>query len=120
MTGVDACRSSAVSTVHFPSPEECMIPLIWSRFSSFEKAHYSKEIHLHITNNENSLGTINFYTENFFSSINNDLLEILKLVDLFTVLTSYSLNFRYYENTLASQKRLERNLDQRRLSIIQS
>jgi hypothetical protein len=81
---------------------------------------YSKEIHLHITNNANSLGTINFYIDNFFSSINNDLLEIIKLVDLFTVLTSFTLNFKYHENTLASQKRLERNLDQSRLSIIQS
>lgn len=81
---------------------------------------YSKEIHLHITNNPNSLGTINFYTENFFSSINNDIQEIIKLVDLFTVLSSFTLNFIYHENTLASQKRLGRHLEQRRLSIIQS
>lgn len=81
---------------------------------------YSREIHLHITNNVNSFGTINFYTENFFPSSNNDLQEIVKLVDLFTALSSFTLNFVYQENTFASQKRLERNLDQRRLSLIQS
>ncbi|MNY68389.1 hypothetical protein D3C86_2061430 [compost metagenome] len=44
MTGVAACRSNAVSSVHRPSPDECITPFISSSLASLEKARSTSSI----------------------------------------------------------------------------
>jgi hypothetical protein len=80
---------------------------------------YSKEIHLHITNNDNSYGTINYYTNNYFQSQNENIKDVIVLVNLFTVVISFTYDFSMHENTFASVKRLQRNLEKKRLALIQ-
>lgn len=81
---------------------------------------YSKEIHSHTTGNENSLGTINYYTNNFFVSINKSIEDIISLVNLFTRLVYNVLNFDSKEITFSTLIRLRRNIESQRLSMLLS
>ncbi|MGW8958942.1 hypothetical protein [Paenibacillus sp. NPDC055715] len=79
---------------------------------------YSKEIHAHLTNNENSLGTINYYTNNYFEKINTSVKDTINLINLFIELVCETLDFKFSEITRSSLIRLEKKLDPSRLSIM--
>ncbi|MDG0055150.1 hypothetical protein MMB75_15820 [Paenibacillus sp. P2(2022)] len=81
---------------------------------------YSKEVHAHVTNNSNALGTLDYYIENYFEKMNHSVKDVKTIFKLFIELICEAISFNALELTLASSLRLERNLDPEIWAIIKS
>ncbi|MBB6023570.1 preprotein translocase subunit Sss1 [Paenibacillus sp. JGP012] len=96
--------------------ESTKLPKLSQLFSLY--GTYSKEIHAHLTNNFNALGTLDYYVSNYFEKMNHFVKDVNAMFKLFIELLCEAINFKFQELTFASIIRLERNLDPENLAII--